>query len=49
MTYTFEWLHPGAGEEELAEFGVKEKKVAQTAVESTIKAIREMVKDSRIE
>ena len=48
MTYTFEWLHPGASEEELDEKRVKEKRVAVVAVESTIKAMREMVVSGQI-
>jgi hypothetical protein len=43
MTYTFEWLHPGASEEELGEKRVKEKRIAAVAVEHTIRAMREMV------
>jgi len=48
MTYSFEWLHPGASEEELRENRVKQTKMAQTAVEETIRVMREMVKDGRI-
>ena len=48
MTYTFEWLHPGASEEELGEKRVKEKRIAVIAVESTIKAMREMDKSGQI-
>jgi len=48
MTYVFEWNHPGMGEEELKEVYRKERALAQTAVESTIVAMREMVKDGRI-
>lgn len=48
MTYTFEWLHPGASEEELSEKRVKQKKIATMAVESTISVIREMVVSGEI-
>jgi Domain of unknown function (DUF1857) len=49
MTYVFEWKHPGMGEEELKEVYRKERALAQTSVESTIVAMREMVKDGRIQ
>jgi len=48
MTYVFDWRHPGMGEEELKEVYKKERALAQTAVDSTIVAMREMVKDGRI-
>jgi hypothetical protein len=48
MTYTFEWLHPGASEEELGEKRVKEKRMAVVAVESTIRVMREMVISGQI-
>ncbi|RMD43914.1 hypothetical protein DV735_g1179, partial [Chaetothyriales sp. CBS 134920] len=51
MTYTFEWQHPeleGKGEATLQEKKVQEEKTAQVAVESTIKVMREMVRDGRI-
>lgn len=48
MTYTFEWLHPGASAEELAEKRVKEKRISVMAVESTIRVIREMVESGQI-
>lgn len=51
MTYTFEWLHPecegdAAG---LAAKKDKEVKIAKMAVEETIRVMREMVKDGRIQ
>jgi len=48
MTYTFEYFYPGTQGEELAAEAEKTKKMAKVAVESTIKVIREMVKDGRI-
>jgi len=50
MTYTFEWLHPECegDEKALEEKRVKEKNMAKTAVESTIKVMREMLEDGRI-
>jgi hypothetical protein len=52
MTYTFEWLHPECqgenAQKELAEKRQKESKIAQVAVEETIRVMREMVKDGRI-
>ncbi|KAJ9133326.1 hypothetical protein NKR23_g10834 [Pleurostoma richardsiae] len=49
MTYTFEWLHPEleGNQSALVEKQAKEKAMAKTAVESTIVAMREMVKDGR--
>lgn len=50
MTYTFEWLHPECKTaEELAEKRAKEVKIAKMAVEETIRVMREMVKDGRIQ
>lgn len=43
LTYTFEWVHEGASDSELAEKKVKEKAMAKEGVESTIRVIREMV------
>ena len=48
MTYVFEWRHPGVSAEELKEMEKKERAIAKMAVESTIVAMREMVKDGRI-
>ena len=48
MTYSFEWLHPGASEEELGGKRVKEKKIAALALESTIRVMREMVGSGQI-
>lgn len=47
MTYTFEWIHPGVGKEELEEKRVAEDAVAEHSVEGTIKAMRAMVVDGR--
>lgn len=49
MTYTFEWLHPelegdDAGLQQKRE---QETKLAKMAVQSTLKAMREMVEDGR--
>ena len=51
MTYVFEWRHPGmeGREEELKEARGKEEKMARVAVESTIVAMREMVRDGRVQ
>ena len=46
MTYTFEYRDVDSAEE--AEVRKKYRENAQTAVDSSIKAIREMVKDGRI-
>lgn len=48
MTYDFEWLHSGMGEEELEEKRQSYQKMSKMAVESSIDAIREMVKSGRI-
>ncbi|RMZ78134.1 hypothetical protein DV738_g4015, partial [Chaetothyriales sp. CBS 135597] len=50
MTYTFEWQHPEleGKDEELEQKKKQEENMAKTAVESTIKVMREMVKDGRI-
>lgn len=47
MTYTFEWLHADLDEAALAETRVKEEAGAKTAVEGTIRAMRQMVLDGR--
>ena len=49
MTYTFEWQHPEleGNEAGLAEKLKAEKALARLAVESSIKAMREMVADGR--
>ena len=53
MTYSFEWLHPGCegegGKQQLEEKRQKEVKVAKMAVEETIRVMRQMVKDGRID
>lgn len=51
MTYTFEWLHPECEGDAAALAANKEKevKMAKTAVEMTIKAMREMVQDGRVQ
>lgn len=49
MTYQFEWLYPdGADEAKRNELFDRYMVVARTAVEKSIEAIREMVKDGRI-
>ncbi|RMZ83005.1 hypothetical protein DV737_g1763, partial [Chaetothyriales sp. CBS 132003] len=50
MTYTFEWQHPEleGKDEELKKKYEQEEALAKVAVESTIKVMREMVKDGRI-
>ncbi|KAF2396916.1 DUF1857-domain-containing protein [Trichodelitschia bisporula] len=48
MTYTFEWLHPEMSQGELAERKGKERAMAKMAVDSTIRVIRDMVRDGRI-
>lgn len=48
MTYTFQYLYPGIEEAEAEAKGEQTRKMARVAVESTIKVIREMVKDGRI-
>jgi len=48
MTYAFQWLHADATDEQLAAARVKEKKIASVSVESSIKAIREMVVNGKI-
>lgn len=50
MTYAFEWLVPGfqGTTAEWAEQEARWKKMAKTAVESSITAMREMVRDGRI-
>lgn len=47
MTYTFEWMHPGMDEEALGEKRAAEEGMAKNGVESTIKAMRDMVVDGR--
>lgn len=51
MTYTFEWLHPECegDEEALKHKRDKEWTIAKMAVEETIRVMREMVKDGRIQ
>lgn len=51
LTYTFEWLHPelGGDVEGLKALEEKERKMAGMAVEGTLRAMREMVKDGRWE
>ncbi|KAH8811304.1 hypothetical protein F5884DRAFT_781741 [Xylogone sp. PMI_703] len=44
MTYVFEWRHSGVSSEELAVHRVKEKTMAQMAVQDTIKIMRELAK-----
>jgi hypothetical protein len=50
MTYSFEWLHPelDGDEKGLAEQKVKEEKMAQTAVESTIEVMRRLANEGKI-
>jgi hypothetical protein len=48
MTYTFEWRHPGASEEELAAFLEKEKMMSKLAVEGTITVLHELAKKGKI-
>jgi hypothetical protein len=48
MTYIFEWRHPGASKEELAELLEKEKKMSQMAVEGTIKVLRRLVEEKKL-
>ncbi|KIW05600.1 hypothetical protein, variant [Verruconis gallopava] len=48
MTYTFQYLHPGASDEEIKELTEKRAKMSKMAVEGTIEAIRKMVQDGRI-
>ncbi|EED22790.1 conserved hypothetical protein [Talaromyces stipitatus ATCC 10500] len=49
MTYVFEWHHPGAPEEELRAFYVKEKGVAQHSVEGTVDVIRKLVTEGKLD
>ena len=51
MTYTFEWLHPEfeGDAAALAARREAEEKIAKMAVEMTIKVMREMVQDGRIQ
>ena len=51
MTYTFEWLHPEleGKEDEMNAALQREKAMAKTAVENTIRVMREMVEDGRIQ
>jgi hypothetical protein len=48
MTYVFEWRHPDISREELAALSEKERKMSKMAVEGTIAAMRELVKNGRI-
>jgi hypothetical protein len=48
LTYVFEWRHPGASKEELAAFAEKEKKLSKLAVNGSIEAMRELVKNGKI-
>lgn len=45
MTYIFEWRHPDASKEELAELYEKEKKMSKMAVEGTIQVLRQRARD----
>lgn len=45
MTYIFEWRHPDASKDELAEFYEKEKKMSKMAVEGTIQVLRQRARD----
>jgi hypothetical protein len=40
---SFQYLHPGASDDEIEGLTVKQKKMGEMAVEGTIKAIRQMV------
>lgn len=42
LTYVFEWRHPGVSSEQLSVERVKEKKMAQNAVEDTLKIMRDL-------
>ena len=48
MTYSFEWRHPGASEEEMAEFAKNEKNISKLAVHGSIKVMRELVSSGKI-
>ncbi|CAG8956292.1 hypothetical protein HYFRA_00003672 [Hymenoscyphus fraxineus] len=48
MTYVFEWMHPGASEEERKEFAEKEKKGARMAVLGTIDVMRKLAGDGKL-
>lgn len=48
LTYIFEWKHPGASKEELEEFMAKEKNMAKSAVEGTLKSIRQLVSEKKL-
>ena len=50
MTYTFEWMHPECegDTEALEKSRQKEEAMAKTAVESTIKVMRELVESGKI-
>lgn len=48
MTYDFEWLHEGTSDEELGKLKEKYAGMSKMAVESSIDAIRDMVKNGRI-
>ncbi|KAJ5225866.1 hypothetical protein N7468_007091 [Penicillium chermesinum] len=48
MTYTFEWNHPDASQEELGALLEKEKAMARGAVEGTITKLRELVESGNL-
>ncbi|KAJ6783530.1 hypothetical protein PWT90_02061 [Aphanocladium album] len=50
LTYSFKWQFPDieAGSKEEKDMLAEQQKMAQDAVQSTIKSIREMIKDGRI-
>ncbi|KAH7360423.1 hypothetical protein BKA65DRAFT_493102 [Rhexocercosporidium sp. MPI-PUGE-AT-0058] len=45
MTYVFEWRHPGVEGEELEKLRAKEKGMSKIAVEGTIQAMRNLVRE----
>ncbi|RFU26357.1 hypothetical protein B7463_g9987, partial [Scytalidium lignicola] len=48
MTYFFEWRHPSTSPEALAILRIKEKKMAQIAVQDTIRVMRDLAKIGNI-
>ncbi|KAJ5929651.1 hypothetical protein N7454_006601 [Penicillium verhagenii] len=48
LTYIFEWKHPEASKKEMDEFLAKEKNMAKSAVEGTLKVLRQLVADQKL-
>ncbi|KAG4442632.1 hypothetical protein IFR05_001888 [Cadophora sp. M221] len=47
MTYVFEWRHPGVEGRELEVYREKERGISRMAVEGTIQAMRNLVKEGK--